>query len=170
MKYLVAWLFFSLVAHAEAQTKAIDSLNLLISKSKSDTQRINLKTEKLRVLGNDNLDSAIAFARNIIEEAQKINYKKGEAAARISLAGDYCFAGEYAVAKENLDAARYILLNITDSASLGKMYDCYGMMYSMQNKFDTSHTFYKKAIKIATLQNDKSLLLTVLQNDAIAFQ
>ncbi|MEO8414762.1 MAG: tetratricopeptide repeat protein [Ginsengibacter sp.] len=170
MKYLVAWLFFNWVTHAEAQTKAIDSLNLLISKSKSDTQRINLKTEKLRVLSNGNLDSAIAFARNIIEEAKRTNYKKGEAAARISLAGDYCFAGEYAVAKENLDAARRILSNITDSASLGKMYDCYGMMCSMQNKFDTSHTFYKKAIEIATLQNDKSLLLTILQNDAIAFQ
>ncbi len=170
MKYLVVWLFFSWVAHAEGQTKSIDSLNLLISKSKSDTQRINLMTQKLRALSNGNLDSAIAFGKNTIEEAQKINYKKGEASARVSLAGDYCFSGEYAVAKENLDAARQILSNITDSAALGRMYDCYGMMYSMQNKFDTSHTFYKKAIEIATLQNDKSLLLTILQNDAIAFQ
>ncbi|MEO8861318.1 MAG: tetratricopeptide repeat protein, partial [Ginsengibacter sp.] len=171
MKYLiVCLLLFCVCLNTHSQTNKIDSLNELIGKATSDTQRINLKIVKLRVLGNGNLDSAMAFARNIIEEAKKNNYKKGEAAARISLAGDYCFAGEFAIAKENLDAARRVLLNITDSVSLGKMYDCYGMMYSMQNKFDTSHTFYKKAIEIATLQNDKSLLLTILQNDAIVFQ
>ncbi|MGH2648263.1 MAG: hypothetical protein ACRDE8_11875, partial [Ginsengibacter sp.] len=78
MKYLLAWLFFSWVVRAEAQTKAIDSLNLLINKSTSDTQKINLKVEKLKLLGYGNLDSAILFAKSIIEEAQKINYKNGE--------------------------------------------------------------------------------------------
>ncbi|MGH2649158.1 MAG: tetratricopeptide repeat protein, partial [Ginsengibacter sp.] len=86
------------------------------------------------------------------------------------LAGDYCFTGEYATAKNNLDTSKAILSNLNDSLLLEKMYNVYGMTYSMQNKFDTSHTFYKKALEIAQLLNDKSELSTILQNDAIAYQ
>ena len=102
MKYLITCsLVFMWMIHTQAQTKKVDSLSRLISKSTSDTQRINLKIEKLNVLGNINLDSAIVFAHGVIDEAQKINYKKGEVDARIRLAGDYCFTGEYDAAKEN---------------------------------------------------------------------
>ena len=156
--------------HTQAQTKKVDSLNRLISKSTSDTQRINLKIEKLTVLSNINLDSAIAFANKVIDEAQKINYKKGEVNARMRLAGNYCFTGEFELAKKNLDASKEILSHITDSLALAGMYYRYGMMYSMQNKFDTSHEFYNKALDIARLQSDKGLLSTIYQNNAIAYQ
>ncbi|MEO6893677.1 MAG: tetratricopeptide repeat protein [Ginsengibacter sp.] len=171
MKYLITVLFFFLcLTQVQAQSNNIDSLNRLISKSTSDTQRINLKIIKLEMLGDTNLDSAIAFAKEIIVEAQKTNYKKGEANAKIRLAGNYCFTGEYALAKENLDASKEILSHITDSVALSGMYYRYGMMYSMQNKFDTSHQFYNKALVIAQGLNDKNLQSTIYQNDAIAYQ
>ena len=158
------------MVHTQAQIKKIDSLNSLISKSTSDTQRINLKIEKADALSNINLDSAIVLAKELIGETQKMNYKKGEVKARISLAGEYCFTGEYALAKENLDASKEILSHITDSLSLAGMYYRYGMMFSMQNKFDTSHQFYNKALLIAQRLNDKDLQSTIYQNDAIAYQ
>ncbi len=153
-----------------AQSNKTDSLNHLINKATSDTQKINLKNEKLQTLSSGNLDSAIAFGHNVINEAQKIKYKKGEAKARITVAGDYCFSGDYITAKAYLDTVKIILSQVTDSVNLAKMYDTYGIMYSMQNKFDTSHSFYKKAIDILHLQKDKSLLSTVFQNNAIAYQ
>ena len=171
MKYLITGLFFFLCStQIQAQSKKIDSLNRLISKSTSDTQRINLKIKKSEALSNINLDSGIALAGEIITEAQQINYKKGEANARISLAGDYCFTGEYALAKENLDASKEILSYISDSPALAGMYYRYGMMYSMQNKFDTSHEFYNKALVIAQRLNDRGLQSTIYQNDAIGYQ
>ena len=171
MKYLIAYLLLlSCATHIAAQTKKIDSLNNLIDKSTSDTQRINLKIKKVRILSSRNLDSAIAFAHNIINEAQKINYKNGEALARINMASDYCFSGEFGLAKENLDTAKIILSNTGDSLALANMYNGYGTMYAMQNKYDTSHLFYKKAIDILQLQKDKSLLSSIFQNNAIAYQ
>ncbi len=113
-----------------------------------------MKIEKLKILDNDKLDSAIVFADSIIDEAKKINYKYGEVRARIYLAGDYCFVGQYNSAKENLDIAKKILSQTKDSETLAKMYDHYGVMYSMQNKFDSSHIFYNKSIEIARLRND----------------
>jgi two-component system NtrC family sensor kinase len=160
-------LFFTVFSHA--QNKQIDSLNNLISKATSDTQRINLKLNKLKLLGNVNLDSAIVFAGNTINEAKKINYKQGEAKTRTKAAVYYCYTGNFAEAKNNLDIAKEILLRINDSLLLGSMYSAYGVMYAMQNKYDTSHSFYKKAIDILSLQKDKSLLSGIYQNNAIAY-
>ncbi|MDQ2864113.1 MAG: tetratricopeptide repeat protein, partial [Bacteroidota bacterium] len=86
------------------------------------------------------------------------------------MAADYCFAGKYYLAKKNLDASKEILSHIPDSLALAGMYYRYDMMYSMQNKFDTSHEFYNKALDIARLQSDKDLLSTIYQNNAIAYQ
>jgi signal transduction histidine kinase/Tfp pilus assembly protein PilF len=161
---------FFYTALVQAQNKQIDSLDNLIVKANSDTQRINLKIEKLRLLASGNLDSAIAFGTKVIDEAKKINYKKGEAKARIKLAGDYCFYGNYEAAKNNLDTSKMILSKINDSLTLGNMYNIYGMMYSMQNNFDTSHSFYEKAIDIISRQNDKTSLSSMYVNNGIAYQ
>ncbi len=153
-----------------AQNKALDSINKLITKATSDTQSINLKASKFNILSNGNLDSAIIFGKNLIEEAKKINYKPGEAKARIKLAGDYCFTGKFADAKTNLDISKDIFSHINDSTTLAKMYNTYGMTYSMQNKFDSAHPFFNTSIEIAKLINDRAALSTALQNNAIAFQ
>ncbi len=171
MKYFILSTIFLLsVGHVHAQITAIDSINKLINNSTSDTQRINLKNEKLRILSNGKLDLAILFADSIINEAKQIKYKQGEAAARVRLAGDFCFTGQFSLAKENLDIAKNILLHAQDSTILAKMYNQYGVMYAMQNQFDSSHMFYNKSIEIARLHHDKSALSTALQNNAIGFQ
>src|SRR5690242_8800599 len=151
--------------HVQAQNKQIDSLDNLIRKASSDTQRINLKIEKLRLLASGNLDSAIAFGSKVIDEAKKINYKQGEAKARIKVAGDYCFYGNYEAAKNNLDSSKMILSHINDSLTLGNLYNIYGMMYSMQNKFDSSHLLYERAIDILSRQKDKTSLSSMYVNN-----
>ena len=161
-------LLFSCFSYS--QNKKIDSLDRLIAKAASDTQKVNLAVSKLKILGEINLDSAIALANKTIEKAKRINYKNGEVFARIYLAGDYCFKGVYSEAKENLDVSKQILSQIHDPAALGKMYDTYGFMYAMQNKFDSAHLFYQRAIAAATSINDKLMLSTIFQNNAIAYQ
>ncbi|HEY2726802.1 MAG TPA: hypothetical protein VGI61_06490, partial [Parafilimonas sp.] len=85
------------------QNKKIDSLNHLIAEATSDTQRINLEVEMIHQLSYTNLDSSIALGNKTIREAQAKNYKKGEAGARIRLAGSCCFKGDYTTAKQQLD-------------------------------------------------------------------
>ena len=126
MKYFIIGIAFLLSPFDNhAQIKALDSIDLLIHKAGSDTQRINLRIEKLTILANEKLDSAIVFADSIIDESKKINYKYGEARARIYKAGDYCFLGRYAEAKQNLDVAKEILSHTQDSATLIRLYAHY---------------------------------------------
>jgi len=161
-------LLFSCFAYS--QNKKIDSLDRLIAKAASDTQKINLTISKIRIVANINLDSAIALANKTIEKAKQINYKKGEAGARIALASNYCFKGAYSAAKENLDVSKQILSQISDPVAVGKMNKIYGIMYSMQNKFDSAHLFFQRGIAAATAINDKVMLSEILQNNAIAYQ
>ena len=152
-----------------SQNGKIDSINRLISKAASDTQKVNLIISKIKILGHNNLDSAIALASKTIETAQHLNYTTGEANLRVLMAGDYCFKGNYSAAKQNLDVSKR-LFSKTKDPSLGNMYDTYGFMYSMQNKLDSGHLFYQKGIAAAESKNDKSMLSTLYQNNAIAYQ
>lgn len=168
--FVVTCLLLAFSCFSYSQSNKIDSINRLITKASSDTQRINLMVSKIGLLGPINLDSAISLANKIIEDARRINYKKGEANARISLGSYYCFKGLFIRAKENLDTSKQLLIQIKDSSAFAKMYDNYGVMYSMQNKYDSSHLFYDKAIAAATLEGDKEMLSTIFQNYAIAYQ
>ncbi len=170
MKLLFQILFFFFCAQSSSAQNKLDSINRLINNATSDTQRINLTVEKIHLLENSDLDAAIILGNKTIEEAKTIGYKKGEADTRMMLSFGYCFKGDYATAKENLDAAGILLSQVKDSASLAKMYDNYGIMYSMQAKYDTAHIFYQKAIAIAQLQPDKALVSTICINIAIAYQ
>jgi two-component system, NtrC family, sensor kinase len=153
-----------------AQNNKLDSLNRLIANATSDTQRINLAVKKIKVLSNENLDSSIHLGNQTIEKSKMIQYKLGEANARIAIAFSYCFKGEYKAAKENLDISNEILFLVKDSLTLVSMYDSYGIMYSMQAKYDSSFKFYQKAFDIATLNNYIHELGNISQNIAIAYQ
>lgn len=153
-----------------SQNKKIDSLDRLITKATSDTQRINLKVKKIGLLVNENLDTANELAIKTIEEAKRIQYKKGEAVIRIRLANNYCFLGRFAEAKENLDISNQLLTQIKASDKMASLYNGYGNMYAMQNKFDSSHFFFDKGIAISTSIKDNEMLTTLYQNNAISFQ
>ena len=170
MKHILAILLLLCSARVSAQVNKIDSLDNLIKKASSDTQRINLLIAKIGEVQHDNLDSAIALGNKTIAEAQKIGYKKGEAFARVRIAGDYNFKGDYEMAKKNLDIAQPILLQLKDTGRMVGLYNVYGMMNSMQNRFDSSHLFYNKAIALGIIAADNSDLSTAYQNNAIAYQ
>jgi two-component system, NtrC family, sensor kinase len=168
----IVWVLWMLpvFSFSYAQNNKLDSLNRLIAKASSDTQRINLEIKKIKTLSNNNQDSSILFGKRIIEKSKIIQYKLGEAKARIAIAFPYCFKGEYNAAKENLDISNEILSVAKDSPTLADMYDSYGIMYSMQAKYDSSFKFYQKALDIATLNNYKHELGNISQNMAIAYQ
>jgi two-component system, NtrC family, sensor kinase len=170
MKNIIAILFFFLfIKSAYPQNSRIDSLDLLINKTSSDTTRINLVNEKINILNGINIDSAISLGKKNIEEAEKINYSKGEANARLRLANSYCYKGEYATAAENLKVSENIFTSLKDSADLGKLYSGYGTMYGMQSKYDSAVLYFQKAIGIAQRMGDTRLLGTSYHNISISY-
>ncbi|HMH34607.1 MAG TPA: tetratricopeptide repeat protein [Puia sp.] len=154
----------------EAQNNKIDSLNRLIGKTTTDTERIQLTLKKINVLGNINLDSAIALAKQTLEAAQKINYYRGEIDLRQNLVSNYCFKGEYGPAEENLKFLEHFIKTSKDSSDFASVYGNRGMMYGMQSKYDSSIYWYEKAIGISERSDKKQSLGAYYSNIAIAYQ
>ena len=170
MKTITAFIFFFIWAMPGiAQNAKIDSLNRLISKAGSDTARINLVNKKIVSLIETNLDEAIKVANKNIEDANKINYPKGEAETRLQLSTCYCFKGEYATARMNLELAEKICNTTGTTSELCQIYAGYGMMYGMQSIYDTSIIYYNKAIA-AEKEGDPKRLATYYSNLAIGYQ
>ncbi|GAB4035279.1 tetratricopeptide repeat protein [Spirosoma jeollabukense] len=152
---------------ALAQIPKIDSLNRLISQAKTDTARINLINAKTALLTQVNIDSSISLGLKTIEQAKRINYKKGEADARMRLSYSYSLKGNYAVAKANLKRAE--ALSLTDSAQLIRVYSNYGATYGMQSKYDSSIAFLEKSRIMAERLADSSALRRIYMNIGISY-
>ncbi len=163
-------LLISLQIPVCGQTPIIDSLDQLIQKATSDTARINLLIKKAHYLIEINLDTAISVSKQTIEESIRLQYKKGEANARIQLVSCYNFKGEYGDAVENLKIAENIFLSLQDSTGLGNVYSSYGMMYGMQSKYDSAIKYYGNAIQLAQRIHDNNLLHRAYQNISISYQ
>jgi two-component system NtrC family sensor kinase len=158
------------VATATAQNNKIDSLNRLISKAATDTERIKLAIKKINILSNINLDSAISLGKQTLEAAQKINYYSGEITLRQKLATNYCYKGAYGLAEENLNFLEHFIKPSKDSSDFAELYGNRGMMYGMQSRYDSSIYMYEKAIGILERAGKKKSLSGYYSNIAIAYQ
>ncbi|GAB2592600.1 tetratricopeptide repeat-containing sensor histidine kinase [Spirosoma areae] len=155
---------------AHAQSPKLDSLDRLIERASTDTARINRINEKITMLGEINIDSAVSLSLKNIENAKRIKYKQGEAFARMRLANNYNFKGSYTVANQNLKIAEAIYGSLNDSIGLLKVYNSYGTMYGMQSKYDSSIAFFEKSMGIAERNGNKADLGTIYSNIGISYQ
>ncbi|SOD78352.1 tetratricopeptide repeat protein [Spirosoma fluviale] len=170
MKYLtILTLFLVNLSLSRAQTPQLDSLDRLIRQARTDTGRINRINEKIMLLGQINLDSAIALSLKTIAQARQINYKVGEGVARMRLAYNYSFKGNYAGAKANLPLAESTFISLGDTARLIKVYNTYGAMYGMQSKYDSSITFLEKGMALAQQTAHQSDLASIYLNIGISY-
>src|SRR5690242_15609062 len=146
MKFFVTIFFIAVcLNNSFSQTHKLDSITALINKATSDTARVNRINDKIALLQEVNLDSAIALGIRNVAESQRIKYEKGEADSRTRLATNYCFKGKYDSAKENLESAEKIYVNTNDSAGFLLLYSTYGILYGMQSNYDRSIFFFKRA-------------------------
>jgi signal transduction histidine kinase len=168
--FITGLLIFLFTGTAQTQDAKLDSFDKLISKAGTDTARINLVNKKIVILSRINIDSSIDLSKKTIEEAKSINYKYGEATARLRLAINYCMKGAFGLAAENLNISKNIYQSLKDSLGLCNTFSGYGMMYGMQNKYDTSIRYLEKAIAIAERNNFKDNLNLYYGNIAIGHQ
>ena len=163
--FLSQLLFYSLYA----QSQKLDSLDQLISKAKTDTDRINLNIKKINVLSRSNLDTAIYLSAQQLKKAEKLNFYTGIIKLHNQLASSYTFKGNYNSAKANIQfVEKYI--KPSDSLNFANIYASYGMMYGVQANYDSSIKFYDKAIELNERLNNVNELPANYANIAIGYQ
>ena len=104
------FLFFFLVldlSNANAQNTAIDSLKKVLKTEKDDTNKVNtLNSLSSKLLNINYDDDAFVYAKDALNLAEKINFKKGAAAAYLTTGMYFFFVAEnYPEALKNAFAA-----------------------------------------------------------------
>jgi serine phosphatase RsbU (regulator of sigma subunit) len=171
MKRVIPFLliiFFVEISYA--QNSKIDSLNNLIGKAVSDTDRIKLTLNKINILNSISLDSAISLAEKTLGRYGKKYYSISEVDLRIGLIYNYCFKGNYNAASEQIENLTQYISSSGDSSIYGSVYSCRGILFGMQSKYDSSIFFYEKAIRIYNKFSKTSLLGVSYSNIAIGYQ
>ncbi len=162
MKPIIATFFCILYATCSlAQGTKVDSSDPGIAKIKKALQQVSAIT---------NIDSAISFLKDVIEESGKINFAEGEAEARQRLAAKFNMKGEYQHAVENLALAKNIYESLDDSLGFNYVWSTYGMMYGMQSMYDSSIHFFEAAIGVAERNGYQEELAGDYMNIAISYQ
>lgn len=155
---------------ADAQNRKIDSLNILFSKAATDTERIKLTLSKVYILNSINLDSAITLADKILGRYGNKYYTISEVDLRIGLIYNYCYKGNYKAASEQIINLTQYISSSGDSSFYGSVYSCWGILYGMQSKYDSSIFFYEKAIRVYNKLGKTDLLGNSYSNIAIGYQ
>jgi signal transduction histidine kinase len=163
--FICQFLFLNLYA----QNRHLDSLDQLIAKAKTDTDRINLNIQKINILVRSNLDTSIYLSKQLLKEAEKANFYTGIFELHTQLANNYSFKGSFDSAKENIQILEKIV-KPSDSLKIATIYSVYGMMYGVQGNYDSSIKFYEKAIGVNERLNSIKDLTTNYANVAIGYQ
>ncbi len=169
-KYGLLLFFIQLLCYnLHAQNRQLDSLDELITKARTDTDRINLNIKKINILSRSNLDTAIYLSKLQLQEAEKANFYRGIVALHSQLANNYSFKGNYDDANENIQFLEKFV-KPSDSVNIAGIYSAYGMMYGIQAKYDSSIKFYTKSIAIHERLNNVKELPANYANIAIGYQ
>jgi len=155
---------------AIAQTRYLDSLDVLIREAKTDISRINLiniKTERLKEI---NLDSALTLIQKNLKAARAINYTSGEVNILTNVAGIYTTKGDYDTAKKSLERADSLVKLLKNERQKTLVYSALGILYGTQGKYDSANVYFKKLVLIQEKNGDSLSLGRAYANLAIGYQ
>lgn len=139
-------LLISVSVFGENRQKEIDSLRIILKTSKQDTARVNLLNAiSENFISQDQYDSAIFFASQSQNLAQRLRFKSGESAALRRIGVSYSEQGELPKALEYFFQA----LKIKESREVDKININIGAVYYKQNDFDAALKYYLEANELS---------------------
>lgn len=153
-----------------SQDRRIDSLNQLINKENDGEKRMEYKLTKSRYLSNINLDSAIIYNLQLLDEAKQTKNERFQRIIRSGLVSNYSFKGNPKEALKHLNLYKLLVQKSEDSALVAGYYSIAGLYYGIQSNYDSSIYFYKKSMPIFEKMGDKSEIASSASNLAIAYQ
>lgn len=148
-----------------AQNRNIDSLLVLISKSKPDTNKVkhyNRLCKEYVLIGN--YDEALLQANNALELAQQLSNTRGVAVAYTNFNNIYLNKSNYPLSMEYGLKALKIFEQINDRKAMASVYGNIGVIYFDQGDTEQALKNYLKALKIVEALGDKSRMATQLGN------
>ncbi len=164
---------------AQSQSK-IDSLLNVLKTSKEDTNKVYTLNNLSRVYWTNSPDTSLRFARQAMELAKKIYFKKGIGIAYLNVAVYLRNTGNYEAAIQVLDSAKRIAIAINNNKLLGDCYNSIANIYWYQSNYEKALEFYLNSVKvkeqlkdtlgIALVNGNVGMIYTIQGNYPLALQ
>jgi len=143
----------------------IDSLQTALSKSRQDTNSVKILTDLSTLSSNTgNYDTAIYFAQSALKLARKLNYKKGEADAHISIGVIYWHQGSYPEGLKSYQTAIKLYEAVSYKRGIADCYSNMGLIYSDQSNYPEGLKNLMAALKIYESIGNKSRIANCYLN------
>lgn len=149
-KLLLLNFIFLFGACLDAQNKAIDSLVNVSQNAKEDTNKVNAFNQLSQKAGIrlGNYDTALYFARNAKQLAEKCGFKKGLAKANLTIGITYYLQGKYNDAMQYYSSALESSKEISDKKGSADAYQCIGNIYFERASFLEAINYHLASLKI----------------------
>ncbi len=159
-------LFFGLFINTgKAQTQKIDSLNLLLKASKDDTSKVNLLNALCIESRVTSLDSSIQYAKDALNLAQNLSFKRGIAKSLLNAGFVYRVNNNPEKALEYTLLALKVQYEIGNKTKIIRTLNVIAELYNVLKNYDKGMEFYLRALKLSEEIGDKNqeakLLLTI---------
>jgi len=150
--------FFSL-AEAQEYSNNPDSLKLLLSNTKHDTDKVLLLANIAYANAFLQVDTGIMYAQRAISLARRLNYKKGEAAAQSSYGWTFWASGNYDKAAEIALKSLNLYKSLQDHQMIAPLYIQLAIIYRDAGDYQQALTYAKNGFDLSDSLNKPFLII-----------
>ncbi|MFC2111165.1 tetratricopeptide repeat protein [Bacteroidota bacterium] len=165
MKKLTIVLIITLISFQSfSNDRAIDSLNNVLLKTQSDTERVNIYNELFIIYKGFDIDKAHKYVKKALKLSKKIKFKRGEAHSLNNIGIVYHRKNEYSKSLEYYNKSLAITEKINDKYRISMTFNNMGHLYQDLNNPDKALEYYNKALSIDKKLNVKSGIASSYNN------
>ncbi len=156
---------------SNGQNIIIDSLKIIISKTNTDTIKVNAQNAICKILWQSaQLDSSLFYAEAALKLSKKITFKKGIANAYAHEGVIYLYKPNYDKASEVLLLANKLYADLGIKKRIADTYNNLGEVYKYKGLYPTSIKYHFAALKIREEIKDSIGVAASLNNIAIIYE
>lgn len=167
--FVVCGLMVILNAHfvAHAQDSRTDSLIQLLSRSKEDSNKVNLLNQ---ISAADiQSSSALDYAQQAVTLSDKIKYNKGKALAYKNIGLHHFIKSDFIRADENWRQAQKLYAQIRDEAGLANILNNLGSIQYNLGNLSSAIEFFFKSLEASQKASDTLRTVTALNNVGLIY-
>jgi tetratricopeptide (TPR) repeat protein len=159
-----------------SQTKAIDSLNILLGQAKNDIDKVQLLNAISGEYRQSNPKMTLQYATKALELSKKIKYRLAEGNAYLNLGNGNVILGNYPEALRNFSGAQLVFEKEAESGDkeiqngLARAYGSIGIVFSEQSNYAKALQYNLKAVKIYESLNDQDRCARLYNNIGIVYK
>ncbi|MES2836090.1 MAG: tetratricopeptide repeat protein [Bacteroidota bacterium] len=162
--------FFSHTVYSQKQgQERVDSLLLELTKTSEDSNKVKQLNSLSSSLYSINLENADKYANQAILLAQKISYKKGEAAGLNNKGYIAFYNGKYKDALSLHEEALKISKQINDKKTIAVSLNYLGIVYRDQGDYSKAMNYYFQALKFQEELKNKPGIASALLNIGVVY-